>query len=156
MVQRLYLGDAFGWETKSITKVGISQLREKNIIGNKCAKAELKNHQTGNLIKVLGYIPVLNIIIGSLAIHGARKIQNTNQKYNPHTKELTIVRGVSMILFGPLLVPVDAIKTIYDRIVAAVYAKKHPELMEQFNCPHKHNIYKNPKGERIEACPQAI
>lgn len=139
MVQRLYLSDAFGWETKSIDKVGISQLREKKLMVRGCAKAQLKNQPSviGNLIKVAGYIPVLNIITGVFVIYASSTSKNHDLR-RPHHKEFWIARGVAMILCGPLLIPVDGIKTIYDRIIAAVYAKKHPALMAEFNCPHKH------------------
>lgn len=149
MVQRLYLGEAFGWESKSTTKVAVSQLREKKTLSNEeCAKSQAYNNRTNNLVKTLGYIPLLNIVMGALAIHHAGN-SNLNR---PHHKELTIIRGVSMILFGPLLIPVDAIKTICDKIIAAKYAKKHPELMAEFNCPHKHTSFKDNQGTKMLEC----
>lgn len=139
MVDRLYLGDALGWGSDSTSKVAISQLREKNIIIKRCAKAQVIQSSGPRLlattVKILGYIPILNIIVGALAIHYA---SNSNRQ-RPHNKEFWILRGVSMILFGPLLIPIDFIKTLCDERIASKYTKKHPELIAQFNCPHNHS-----------------
>ncbi len=139
----LYLGDAFGWQSENTAKVAISQLGEKNIIHQRCRKAQLfqaQSHNPVNLgIKILGYIPVLNILAGSLAIYSGIT-NNSGRSERSHNNNFWILRGVSMILLGPLLIAVDLIKTIHDEIIAAKYIKANPELIaQQFNIPHRHN-----------------
>lgn len=148
----LYLGDAFGWQCKNTAKVALSQLGEKDIITKRCRKAQLiqaESHDPLNLgVKILGYIPVLNILAGGIAIfHGIATPSGSSER--PQNNKFWILRGVSMILAGPLLITVDLIKTIHDEIVAAKYIKANSELIaQQFNTPHRH---KNPNwpGEHV-------
>jgi hypothetical protein len=139
----LYLGEAFGWQFENTAKVAISQLGEKNIITKRCRKAQLLQAQSHNPVhlgvKILGYIPVLNILAGSLAIYyGITNNSGSSERH--HNNKFWILRGVSMILVGPLLIAVDLIKTIHDEIVAAKYIKANSELIaQQFNTPHRHN-----------------
>ena len=139
----LYLGDAFGWQSENTAKVAISQLGENHIIRNRCRKSQLLKAQSFNPlnhgIKIFGYIPVLNILAGGFAIHFGIK-SNPGASERPHNNAFWILRGISMILLGPLLIAVDLIKTIYDEIIAAKYIKANPKLIvKHFNVLHKHN-----------------
>lgn len=142
MINRLYLADAFGWDTESKAKVAIAQLREEKIIDNqKCPKAQLIYNESvrglPNLLKMIGYIPVINIFAGILAI---TQSPNNSAKYEPNHSARWKMRGVAMILTGPLLLIVDAIKFVYELKIANKYGKDHPKLMEAFNPSHKHTI----------------
>lgn len=137
----LYLGEAFGWQTETIAKVAIAQLGEKNIIAKRCRQAQLLQAESFDPlnfgIKIFGYIP-FNILAGGLAIHHVIT-NNPEDSSQPYHNAFWILRGVSMIVAGPLLIAVDLIKTIYDEINAAKYIKANPKLMAQFNTPHTHN-----------------
>ncbi len=139
---KLYLGDAFGWETESTAKVAISELREEGKISSdsKCPKAQLIKNQSyrsqTNGLKVLGYIPIINIIAGIVAI--VFSTDASNNECRPNNQKFWIARGVAMILTGPLLAIVDLGKFIFDKIMTAKYNKNHKELIEQFDTDHKH------------------
>lgn len=140
MSDQLYLGEAFGWQTDYTAKVAISQLQQQSKITIRCPKAQLMQAQSHlilvNGVKILGYIPVLNILAGGLAIHFA----SSGSSERPNNREFWILRGVCMIFLGPLLAIVDAIKTIHDAIIAKKYRKENPELMAKFNTAHGHNV----------------
>lgn len=137
---QLYLGEAFGWQTDSTAKVALSQLQEKSKITKRCPKAQLIQAQSHlpliNAVKILGYIPVLNILAGGLAIYFASEGGNSER---PHNREFWILRGVCMILFGPLLAIADLIKTICNETIAKKFCKENPELIAKFNTSHAHN-----------------
>ncbi len=142
-IQKLYLGDAFGWENEQTATVAISQLREQKVIDcNNCPKAQLvKNGSHSGLtnsLKFLGYIPGINYIAGALAIgysspHGSKSL-------GPNHQQRWVIRGITMIIFGPLLAIVDLIKFIADKNFAAQYYKDHPKLVGSFNVDHDHTL----------------
>lgn len=139
MVNPLYLGYAFGWDTESIAKVAICQLREKKLIDHqKCPKAQLIRNeyirQLPNILKISGYIPVINVIAGAVAIAHAFH----SDKYSPNNAVEWRGRGVAMIFCGPILFIVDLIVHIYHLKIANKYSKEHPNLIEAFNAEHKH------------------
>ena len=141
MSVNLYLGDAFGWETNTIAKTAISQLRERNSISNSaCAKAQLiknKSHRSQtNGLKVLGYIPIINVIAGIVAIVFSESALSSGSR--SHNNQFWIARGVAMILTGPLLAIVDLGKFIFDNKIAAKYNRTHHELINQFDTDHGH------------------
>lgn len=140
-MSNLYLGDAFGWQSENIAKVAISQLGDKNVISDRCRKAQLIHAQSFNIenlgIKILGYIPFLNIIAGSVTIYLG--INERGNSLRPHHNKFWFLRGVSMIVLGPLLIVVDLIKTIHDQIIARKYINANPELIDKFNVLHTHN-----------------
>lgn len=85
---------------------------------------------TLNGTKVLGYIPVINVIIGIIRIlffSKDYKNQNTEDKAN---SKQHILRGVAEILVGPLLLIPDLIVTLRDRSVVKAYMSKHPEAAQ--------------------------
>jgi hypothetical protein len=139
MINKLYLGDAFGWETDDTAKVAICHLRESSLITKKCPAAQLVKSRSysvlPHLVKIIGYFPVLNILAGGLAIYGAEG-GNTNR---PHNKLFWRLRGVAMILTGPLLIIIDAIKYAYDCRIAAKFSRENPKLIQQFNTSHTHS-----------------
>ena len=72
MINRLYVGSAFGWDTEDLAKVAISQLREEKIIAvSVCPKVHLLKNESyrwmPNIVKILGYVPVINIVAGIAA-----------------------------------------------------------------------------------------
>lgn len=139
MVNRLYLGDAFGWDTNTTAQVAISQLREEKIINaTKCPKAQLIKNESvrwlPNIIKILGYIPIINVIAGIVAI----KNLDNSPEYHPNHTAKWRGRGVAMILAGPILLVVDLITHISNLRIAKKYMKEHPDLIESFNTKHEH------------------
>ncbi len=138
MVNQLYLGYAFGWDTESIAKVAICQLREKNLIAQKCPKAQLIRNeyirQLPNILKIFGYIPVINVIAGAVAIAHAFH----SDKYSPNNAVEWRERGVAMIFCGPILLVVDLIVHLYHLKIANQYSETHTDLIEAFNVTHKH------------------
>ncbi|MBY0529027.1 MAG: hypothetical protein K2P51_02430 [Rhabdochlamydiaceae bacterium] len=141
MLQRLYLSDAFGWDTEARSKVALSQLREDvPSYRTTCPKAQLiKNcsyHWQPNTIKFLGYIPILNLFAGALAISSAEN----GREFRPNNKQFWVARGIAMIFTGPALLIADLLKYAYDRSVMAAYGKTHPNYMDQFNTSHRHSI----------------
>lgn len=139
-IDKMYLGDAFGWDTENNAKVAIAQLRENNLIQtNKCPKAQLIKNESirwqPNALKILGYIPVFNIIAGIVAIAAAK---NDLLGLGPDHTARWRGRGVAMIIGGPLLFIVDLIKFIGDRDIVKRYQKAHPQLIEAFNTSHGH------------------
>ena len=140
MSNRLYLGDAFGWEIEWTAKVAISQLREESIIStDKCPKAQLIKNESlrwqPNLLKVLGYLPIINVVAGAVAIYQAEE----GREYRPHHKQMWMGRGVAMVFTGPLLVMVDLIKFLFDCRIAAKYHREKESLIHQFNTSHGHS-----------------
>ncbi|NGX38217.1 MAG: hypothetical protein K1000chlam2_01389 [Chlamydiae bacterium] len=138
MTNTLYLGGAFGWETESRAKVAISQLRQGSKFFNEnCPKAQLiKNGSIrwqANLVKILGYIPIINVLAGVVAITCAEN------GYEPRNKQMWICRGVAMIFTGPLLLIVDLVKFIFDSTIVAKYNRENPERIEAFNTSHTHS-----------------
>jgi hypothetical protein len=138
-ISRLYLGDAFGWDTESAAKVAISQLRESNEIKtNKCPASQLLLNESvrwyPNALKFAGYIPVLNIIAGVLAITYSESGMGVGPDHTPKW----IGRGVAMMFGGPLLLIVDLVKYLYDRSIVDQYNAAYPALIEAFNVTHNH------------------
>lgn len=138
---KLYLGEAFGWETESRSKMIISQLREENkiVLSSTCPKRQLVKNDMfrlqSNSAKLLGYIPVINIIMGLMAIYYSSKDSTSG----PNHRAMWIFRGIATILTGPLLIVADLAKTIFDQRIVAKYHREHPQLIQQFNVPHKHS-----------------
>lgn len=140
MIDKLYLSAAFGWDSESIAKVAISQLRtESKIYCGTCPKAQLIKNGSfrwqPNMLKLVGYIPVINILAGVFALVAVRN----EYGLSPNHASMWKVRGVAMILTGPLLVIVDAIKFIFDSVIAAKYHRENPDLIEKFNTTHGHS-----------------
>jgi len=136
---RLYLGNAFGWDTDTTAKVAIAQLREERIISvGKCPKAQLIKNESirwqPNILKILGYIPVINIIAGIIAIANSEN----SREYNPNHTALWRGRGVAMIFGGPLLLVVDSIVHLYNLSIANGYSNDHANLIQAFNTAHAH------------------
>ncbi len=141
-IDKLYLGDAFGWDTENNAKVAIAQLRENNSIQtNKCPKAQLIKNESirwqPNALKILGYIPVVNIIAGIVAIATSK---DDSLELGPNRTARWTGRGVAMIIGGPLLFIVDLIKFICDHQIVKRYQKKHPLSIEAFNTSHGHTL----------------
>ena len=143
-IDKLYLGDAFGWDTENNAKVAIAQLRENNSIKcgpNDCSEAQLiKNGSIRwlpNALKILGYIPVVNIIAGIVAI--ATSKDNSSVLGPNHTARWR-GRGVAMIIGGPLLFIVDLIKFICDHQIVKRYQKDYSASIEAFNTSHEHTV----------------
>lgn len=140
MLDKLYLSDALGWDTPSRSVVALAQLREDNQIDrSKCPKAQLiKNctyHWQPNMLKGAGYFPILNFFAGAIAIATAEN----KPELRPNNKEFWTLRGVAMILTGPLLFFVDLGKYLFDLPVVSAYHRAHPKLMEEFNPNHGHS-----------------
>ena len=136
---RLYLGNAFGWDTEATAKVAIAQLRAERMISvDKCPQAQLIKNESirwhPNILKILGYIPVLNLIAGIVAIANAE----SSHEYGPNHTALWRGRGVAMILSGPLLLIVDLIVHLYHLRIVNRYNSDHPNLIEAFNTTHAH------------------
>lgn len=141
MVNRLFVGDAWGWETESRSQVAIHQLRTAGTIQNdKCAKAQLiKNDRLrslGNTCKVLGYIPVINVVAGIFAINEG--YSQVSKELGPNHSKDWKIRGVTIILAGPLLIIVDLIIFIVDQVMMRKVLKENPTLPDQFNVNHEH------------------
>jgi hypothetical protein len=141
MVNGLYLGDAFGWDTENTAKVAITQLRTQNLIDvEKCPKAQLiKNRYLRwlpNVLKIFGYIPGINVVAGIVAIANSKK---DSDALGPNHTARWIGRGIVMIISGPLLLVIDLIKYLFDRNTANRYSKNNPDLMNAFNTSHGHN-----------------
>jgi hypothetical protein len=144
MISKLYLGDAFGWETESTAMVAISQLREESKIDrSKCPKAQLiKNGSVRwqpNVIKILGYIPAINVLAGAIALAFVATSHEDESVLRPHHKTFWILRSVCMIFTGPLLFIVDLIKHIFDSKVVSKYNRDNREAIEKFNTSHEHS-----------------
>lgn len=140
MLVNLYLGDAFGWENELTAKATISRLRQESTISaEKCPKAQLiKNgaiRRNTNILKILGYIPVINVAAGIVAIASAQN----EAECRPHNKQFWVCRGVAMILTGPLLAVIDLAKFIFDCVIAYKYSKENKEQIEAFNTSHNHS-----------------
>lgn len=138
MINRIYLADAFGWDTETTAKVAIAQLREKKVIALKCPKAQLLRNESfrwkPNLLKILGYIPIINVIAGIIAIMNSEK----NEVFCPNHTEKWKRRGVAMIVGGPLLLIVDLIAHVYHLSIADKYKKDHPDLIKAFDTGADH------------------
>ncbi len=143
MLSKIYLGDAFGWDTEAKSKVAISTLREENKIEtNKCPKAQLIKNEWfrgfSNAPKVLGYLPVLNVIVGiSEIIFGLSAGEEETTR--PNNGLFWIARGVVTILTGPLLAVVDLAKTLYDWTIVEKYNTENQGLIDAFNTSHGHS-----------------
>jgi hypothetical protein len=140
MVDRIYLADVFGWDTEWTAKVAISQLRNDFFISSsKCPKAQLiKNGSIRwqpNLLKAVGYIPGLNIVAGIMAMALAENEHTLRP--NDH-KKWWMIRGIAMILTGPLLLIVDLIKFIFDVQIVLKYNKEHKDIIKKFDTLHTH------------------
>lgn len=140
MIGRLYLGDAFGWDSEATAKVAISQLREAGIIKtSKCPKAQLIKNEPyrwmSNLTKTIGYLPLFQIIAGVAALTQLE----SSPELDPNHVAKWKCRCVGMILGGPLLFVVDLIKYIHDRVIAYKYNRKYPHLIDTFNTKHEHS-----------------
>ena len=140
MVSRIYLGDAFGWDTESTAKTAIAQLREEKIISiDKCPKAQLIKNKSirwlPNILKILGYIPVINVIAGIVAIANS---EISHLGCGPNHAAKWRGRGVAMILGGPLLLVVDLIVHVSNLSIANKYSRDHADLIEAFNTTHEH------------------
>lgn len=136
MIPNLFLGPAFGWETEGRNKVAISQLRERDpFYSHRCPKAQLiknKSYQSmNNTTKILGYIPVINVIVGIIIL---TQIKNLDPKYQDTWR----ARGIAVIFAGPLLFVVDMIKFISDVKIVAKYEQQFPDLIKEFNTTHDH------------------
>lgn len=137
---RLYLADAFGWDTDTTAKVAIAQLREERIIKvNNCPKAQLIKNESirwqPNTIKILGYIPVINVIAGIVAICYSG---NPGHEFGPNHTAFWRARGVAMIFGGPLLFVVDLIAHLYHLSIANNYSNDHANLIQAFDTTHTH------------------
>ena len=140
MTNRLYLGHAFGWDTEITAKVAISQLRDKQIIStHDCPKAQLIKNRSyrriPNTLKLIGYFPGLHIVAGIVAIAHSWK---NSHACDPNHQNMWIGRGIAMIIAGPGLLVVDAIKYLFDMHIANMYKKANPAAMQAFNTPHGH------------------
>lgn len=142
----LYASDAFGWETEPLAKVVIAQSRVALRISDQvCPGEQLASYGVGglwcNISKVAGYIPVINIITGTVIIGLALYDKDAfNGKENrPNNSAWWIGRGIAMICMGPLLFIVDLIKYIYDLSVAAKFTADNKALIDRFNTGHKHS-----------------
>ncbi len=138
----LYLGDAFGWDTESLAKVAIAQLRAKGAISARaCPQAQLLKNESmrwmPNVVKMAGYIPGVNVVAGLMALGYAK---DSSRGYAPNHTNSWRWRGTLMILAGPLLLIVDLIKYIYNLRVACQYRRDNPEAMRGFAVQHGHTI----------------
>lgn len=158
MSVNLYLVDAFGWGSESTAKVAISRLRQENIISTKkCPKVQLIKSESirwhSNILKILGYIPGINVIAGIIAMACAQN----EEELRPHNKQFWIGRGVAMIFTGPFLAIADLAKFIFDCTITAKYNRENKRLIEEFNVLHEHK----PKyssgdsvGDSVYCCTQ--
>ena len=138
---KLYLSDAFGWQTDPTSKVAIAQLRDESKISqDKCPEAQLiKNRSVrwqANYVKFVGYVPILNVVAACFAV----RYSENGSAFRPHNRSWWIFRSVCMIVTGPLLFLVDLTKFLFDRAIAAKYNRQNPGKIEQFNTGHKHTI----------------
>lgn len=111
---------AFGWDTYARTLVGHLQCRDCYC----CYTDDYMEREAPffNGLKILGYIPLLNVItgIGRIAIFSLlldRAVEDPLsdlQGYCRFQCITHIIRGVAEVLTGPLMLIVDAIKTLYD------------------------------------------
>jgi hypothetical protein len=135
---RLYLSDAFGWDTETTAKVAIAELREITIYKHRCPEEMLIKNRSyrwqPNILKILGYLPVINVIAGFVAIAGSKNFTASG----PNHTALWKGRGVAMIFGGPLLLVVDLIVHLYNLSIANKYSKDNPQLIQAFNTGHQH------------------
>ncbi len=143
MTGTLYLRDAFGWHSEYTDKVAFAQLTDKNsscITPGVCLQRQFEERSSynrlGNSVKILGYVPVINVIIGILILT-VSKFNNLDPN-RPNNKQLWMVRGVAMIFTGPLLIVIDLIKFLYDCRIASKYRQEYPHNIRQFDHTHEH------------------
>jgi hypothetical protein len=122
---------AFGFESKGRWDVAVEQ-RDEHIrqAGRDPAQACHRlwgdeRRSVNNISKIVGYFPLLNIVIGI-----ARIIINAQlRSQNPEKKAIIarhIWRGIAEICFGPILIIPDVVQTILDNNVVQKYKKAHP------------------------------
>lgn len=157
MLDKLYLSDWLGWDTASRSKVAISQLREGSIISKtKCPKVQLLKNRTyrfeANVVKFLGYLPVVHIIVGIGVILVP---QHSDPNYlRPNHNKLWKLRGIAIMSLGPLLFIADLAKFIFDCIIVSKYNRAHKTLIGQFDPPHGHTPEYYP-GHPIRCCRES-
>jgi hypothetical protein len=139
-MNKIYLGNAFGWDTERTAKVAISQLRDEGIIHvGGCAKAQLIKNESfrwmSNVLKVLGYVPALHIVAGIVAIVNPEGSRGCSPNHNANWRW----RGVAMIVGGPLLFIADLIQHLFDLRAVNQYNQAHPNAMQAFDVAHRHN-----------------
>lgn len=137
---RLYLGDAFGWDTESTAKVAISQLRSENTIRTEeCPCAQLIKNASfrwlPNGLKILGYIPIVNVFAGIVAFRNSEGFSGSGPNHMIRWK----IRGAAMIVGGPLLLAVDLIKHLFNLRIVNNYNREHADLIQAFNTNHRHS-----------------
>jgi len=154
----LQFSSPFGWDTEAKAKVLIAQARDQELIRSEtvdyihneegdyvlykavlCPGKQLQKNATyrtvTNLTKVAGYIPVMNVVLGIGILYLLFK---SDDEETICDRSGWKARSVCMILFGPLLVTADVVKTLYDSFLIRRFAQKHPEKIEQFNTAHGH------------------
>lgn len=143
---KLYSINVFGWDTNTTAKVAIAQLKEERVFSeDKCPKALLIHNQSirwqPNILKILGYIPVINVVVGIAII--SEKLANADSdntsKYNPNYNGFWKARAVAMIFCGPLLLVVDLIVHLHHLRFAKRYSHDHANFIQAFNTTHNHS-----------------
>lgn len=142
----LYLNNAFGWEAEPLAKVAITQLRVAlKISDTECPGKQLAKNSAGriwtNMAKFAGYIPVINVIVGTVIVGFALNANSVfaGNEYRPNNRAWWMRRGIATICTGPLLIIVDLIKFLYDLSVAAEYKTANEALIDRFNTGHEHS-----------------
>ncbi len=144
MTGTLYLRDAFGWHSEYTAKVAFAQLAEigdEFIDSRDCPQKQFieegsSHHGLWNSIKILGYVPGMNVITGIFILKYCGNRDPAPSR--SHDKQLWMLRGVAMIFTGPLLIVIDLIKFIYDCRIASKYRQEYPERVGQFDPTHPH------------------
>lgn len=143
-MERIYLCEAFGWCTQSEAQVAISQLRTiaPAQFAFTCPGAQLNKYfvyyASLNVFKILGYIPVVNVILGIAAIIYGVAYERIEVIHAETHSAKWLLRGILMIVTGPLLFIIDFIKMLQNRALASTYS--NPELRRNINTDHNHTI----------------
>jgi len=123
-VKTLEMYPAFGWETKECLEAAAAQKRAR--INDDPETNENFSFYL-NIIKVAGYFPLVNVIMGLAVAYFANN--DRNAEMNSKEKDLKEVehytsmrsRGIQMIVFGPCLAVTDLLFTIRDQFALRAY-----------------------------------
>lgn len=164
---RFYFNEAFGQSSYRESKIAILQLMEEDpSYRSRCPSAEWFKHMVYynslEMVKLFGIIPVINIIMGIIALmYGAFYAQNGGE-FQPNHREMWMLRGVLMIFTGPLLLIIDMIKDSYYDSEINQFTLTHPVEMAHFEeSGHDHRINRDccccclPYNITIECIPRA-
>lgn len=114
---------AFGWDTHTRTEAGRAQCSGASVRFESDYMERSGGGFLGNVSKVASYIPGINVIVGiaRVVLFSSLLIAEPETESERFIEVMQLLRGIAEILAGPLLLIVDAIKTIYDYCLAERY-----------------------------------